>query len=226
MKFKAKFDSYNVLTNGGAKIPLAVDPEEYGKIEAMMSNFRGREIEVEFVIDSEAEREKLFMISHEQRKKIYALLSDIAEHTDGITKDNRAEMEQFKKEKKLAFMDATGEPMFSLSDCKATVAHDFIEWLLFFAMEHDVPLKQEYTMVEMTDRYFSYCISKRKCSVCQKPGADVHHVDAIGMGRNRAKYDDTGHRIIALCREHHQEAERIGWKNFSQKYIVKGVVKQ
>jgi hypothetical protein len=49
-------------------------------------------------------------------------------------------------------------------------------------------------------------------------------VDAIGMGRDRKTYDDSGHKKISLCRVCHSEAHTIGWETFSNKYVVVGVV--
>lgn len=223
MKFKASFVNYSVLNNGNAKIPLLVQADEYKNIEAVMSNFRGRGLVVEINIDAKAEAEKLNMITEPQRKKIYALIADIAEGLDGITRKDKVHLEEFKAEMKRRFVASNpGTDMFSLSNCSSELAGDFIEWLLMFAMEHDVPLKDGYGDFEKTDRYFYFCIKRKKCAVCQS-NAEVHHVDAIGMGRNRKKFDDSNNRKIALCRKHHDEAGYIGWESFAKKYYVKGV---
>jgi len=57
----------------------------------------------------------------------------------------------------------------------------------------------------------------KKCIICGKH-ADIHHLDAIGMGNNRKGYDDSNSRKIGLCREHHSEAHAIGVLKFQQKY--------
>lgn len=57
----------------------------------------------------------------------------------------------------------------------------------------------------------------------QKP-AEIHHWDAIGMGRDRKKVDDSKHRKIALCREHHTEAHAIGRDTFGDKHHVYGIL--
>ena len=53
--------------------------------------------------------------------------------------------------------------------------------------------------------------------------AHIHHVDAVGSGRNRNEVDHTQLRLIALCAEHHQETHTIGWETFNKKYKVAGI---
>ena len=223
MKFKASFVNYNVLNNGNAKIPLLVPADEYKEIEAVMSNFRGRDLIVEITVDAKAEVEKLNMITEPQRKKIYALVADIAEGLEGITRADKFHLEEFKSRMKRSYITSNpGTEMFSLSDCRTETAREFIEYLLMFAMEHDVPLKEGYGDFEKSDAYFYFCLKNKKCAVCQREG-EVHHVEAIGMGRDRKEHDDSKNEKIALCRRHHSEAHSIGWEEFSKKYLVKGV---
>ena len=56
-----------------------------------------------------------------------------------------------------------------------------------------------------------------------KKNAHIHHVDAVGSGRNRNEVDHTKLRLIALCAEHHQETHTIGWQTFNAKYKVDGI---
>lgn len=58
--------------------------------------------------------------------------------------------------------------------------------------------------------------------MCGRPG-EIHHVDAIGMGRDRNRVDDRRMRKICLCREHHTEAHKIGQPTFMKKYHVHGI---
>ena len=66
------------------------------------------------------------------------------------------------------------------------------------------------------------CIKHRKCCLCGREG-EIHHVDAIGMGNDRRKYDDSGSRIMCLCRTHHTEYHKIGREDFEKKYKVYGI---
>ena len=44
-------------------------------------------------------------------------------------------------------------------------------------------------------------------AICNQP-AEVHHVDRVGMGRDREAIVHVGLNAIALCRRHHEEAHR------------------
>ena len=72
-------------------------------------------------------------------------------------------------------------------------------------------------------RYLYFCLKHRKCAVCGRNG-EIHHVDAIGMGNNRRKVDDSGYRKICLCREHHTIAHQRGLEVFAKMYQVYGIV--
>ena len=66
---------------------------------------------------------------------------------------------------------------------------------------------------------------KAKCAVCGKDG-EIHHVDTIGMGRDRRTVDDSSYRKICLCRTHHTIAHQRGMQAFEQMYHVYGIVIQ
>ena len=59
--------------------------------------------------------------------------------------------------------------------------------------------------------------------MCGQDGEE-HHWDAIGMGRDRRKIDDSDLRKIRLCRVLHTEVETIGRDTFENKYHVYGVL--
>ena len=62
---------------------------------------------------------------------------------------------------------------------------------------------------------------EQKCAICNAK-AQVHHVDAVGMGRDRAKISHQGMRAIALCPQHHREAHQIG-PDFFDRHHVYGI---
>lgn len=103
-------------------------------------------------------------------------------------------------------------------------AREFINTILEFALENGIPLSD--LGVNRTDdinRYLYMCLKTRKCAVCGKNG-EIHHWDAIGMGKDRKKYDDSRNRKICLCRTHHTECHIIGEEAFEDKYKVYGIV--
>ena len=137
-------------------------------------------------------------ISSAQRKKIYATIRDISE-------------------------ERTGERPFSLSDCSMDTAREFLNTILEYALKEGVPLSD--AGVNRTDdigRYLYYCLKHKKCAVCGLPG-EIHHVDTIGMGRDRRQVDDSEYRKICLCRKHHTIAHQRGMQVFEEMYHVYGI---
>lgn len=157
-------------------------------------------------------------ISSEQRKKIYALCRDISVYTGHDVEDLKENI------LKIGFMIKEDRDYFSLSDVDMTTARYFIEYILEFCFEWDVPLNEKtVALAKEVNNYFYLCLKYRRCAICGRY-ADVHHVDAVGSGRNRNKVDHTKLRMIALCREHHQETHTIGWLTFRSKYHVEGIL--
>jgi len=156
-------------------------------------------------------------ISVDQRKKCYASIKDIALHTGYLP-------EELKEIMKYYYIADTGGDYFSLSNCSMTTARLFINYLIEFCFIWDIPIQD--SLLDRTDdigKALWLCLKHKKCILCGKP-ADIHHVQAIGMGMDRKTYDDSKHEKIALCREHHTEAHATGWKTFSKKYHVYGII--
>ena len=51
----------------------------------------------------------------------------------------------------------------------------------------------------------------------------LHHVDAVGMGRNRKDIIHLGMRVMPLRSDLHYEAHTIGQNSFEEKYKVFGI---
>lgn len=155
-------------------------------------------------------------ISPEQRKKIFALFEEISVFTGFLPMEVREIME-------VRFIAEYGGEYFSLSDVDKTTAKDFISYLIEFCFQWDIPFKDKgITLADDVSRYLWLCLKYRKCCVCGKP-ADRHHVDTVGMGRNRRTVDHSEHRMMALCREHHQEIDLIGQDTFDEFNHVMGI---
>ena len=156
-------------------------------------------------------------ISAAQRKKIYATIRDIAGYTGYMPEEEKEWL-------KYLHISRTGEAYFSLSTCSMDTARDFINTILEYAIEHGIPLSER--GVDRADdigKYLYYCVKHKKCAVCGRDG-EIHHVDAIGMGRDRRTVDDSNSRKICLCRTHHTIAHQRGMKAFEQMYHVYGIV--
>lgn len=156
-------------------------------------------------------------ISAEQRKKAYATIRDISDFTGYLP-------EVQKEWLKYLHIEQTGCDYFSLSSCTMDTAREFINTILEYAIAMGIPLSEE--AINRTDdigRYLYFCLVHKKCAVCGKPG-ETHHEDAIGMGNDRKKVDDSNHRKICLCREHHTIAHARGRDAFQKMYKVYGII--
>jgi len=155
-------------------------------------------------------------ISAGQRKMIYAMLKDISEFTGH-------DPEFLKSYYKCDFVIKKDCDWFSLSTVDMTTARDFIEHILESAFELGVPFThQTADFVKSTGNYLWLCLKFRRCCICGQQ-AEIHHVDAVGQGRDRNNIDHSKHRLMALCREHHSESHDIGQETFAEKYHVYGI---
>lgn len=155
-------------------------------------------------------------ISIGQRKKIYATLRDISEYTGDPPEATKEWM-------KYGYIERTGSDYFSLSNCSMTTAREFINFLMDVCLQSGIILTE--SGLKRTDdinAYLIQCIRHKRCCICGRP-ADIHHVDAIGMGNDRRNFDDSENEIIALCREHHTQAHSLGNIRFMERYKVYGI---
>ena len=158
-------------------------------------------------------------ISADQRKKAYVLISYIAAWW-GYTP-----LEAMKEMLKLMFVGEaeTLRRSFSLSDCDLMTARLFISYLIDFCLLHGVDVGEPlYQLSEDIPRYVWACLMNKRCAVCGRK-AELHHVDAVGMGRNRKEICHIGMRALPLCREHHTEIHSIGQEDFLRRYIIEPV---
>lgn len=103
------------------------------------------------------------------------------------------------------------------------MAGTMLNVIIFGGLDHPTSSPKE--AFDDIERYIRLSLEKRFCAVCGAiEGVEVHHWDAIGMGRDRTHYNDSNHRKICLCRGHHTEAETIGRDTFADKYHVYGVL--
>lgn len=158
-------------------------------------------------------------ISADQRKKAYVLISYIAAWW-GYTP-----LEAMKEMLKLMFIGEaeTLRRTFSLSDCDMTTARLFITYLIDFCLLHGVDVGESlYQLSEDIPRYVWACLMNKRCAVCGRK-AELHHVDAVGMGRNRKEICHIGMRALPLCREHHTEIHKVGQGDFLKRYFLEPV---
>lgn len=154
-------------------------------------------------------------LSDAQRRTCYSLMGSIAEWM-GDTPDG------VKWTMKLDFqsrnIDLIGDRLFSLSNAPMSLIAEFQRYLVAFVVENGVPCKIPlWKFVDDIGDYLWQCMIYKKCAVCGKP-AELHHVDRVGMGRNRDEIIHEGMEALPLCRIHHTEAHDTPNSEFMSKY--------
>lgn len=164
-------------------------------------------------------------ISPEQRRKCYALIGEVAEYVDGVRSAETIEEQKnfFKMEFMLKRMESAERKLFSLSNCDMTTAREFITYLIDFIIANDIPTRVPLLeQAEDIQKYVYACLMNKKCCICGKK-ADLHHVDRVGMGRNRDEINHLGMRCLPLCREHHTRLHEIGDELFVKEYHLEPI---
>lgn len=155
-------------------------------------------------------------ISADQRRKIYATLRDISLYTGDTA-------EYLKDFFKAEYVAETGGEWFSLKDVDVTTANMFLELLIEWCIRWDIPCQGN--MIDRSpdvSRYLYRCLVYKRCAICGGK-AELHHVDAVGAGRNRKEILHLGMRALPLCRNHHIEIHAMGRDSFFDKYHVYGI---
>ena len=158
-------------------------------------------------------------LSDKQRKCCYALIREIADYTgQGI--------DPTKEWMKLKFLaddlEQTADKIFSLSNAPMSLVCAFQRYLVRFILDWDIPCR--FSLLDMVDDVHDYiysCLLNKKCCIC---GAhtDLHHIDRVGMGRDRNDIIHEGLEVLPLCREHHTEAHTMPDAEFFAKYHLPG----
>lgn len=170
----------------------------------------GKRVLVEFT-DSRA-------VSAAQRRKAHVLLRAISEYT-GYTP-----MEIVKWQTKTLFLSdsAALHHWFSLRDCSMDEARLYITWLIDFCLSNGVPCGEPlWAMAEDIPRYVWACLMSKSCAVCGRK-AQLHHVNRIGMGRNRREVPQIGMNALPLCGRHHSEIHQDE-KGFLDRYHLEPI---
>ena len=113
----------------------------------------------------------------------------------------------------------------SLTEYSMTDANELINITITFMIDKEITLRKEWLDkgdFNFTKNHIYQMCFKRICVVCGTR-AEIHHVDAVGMGRDRKKISHIGLRVLPICRFHHNEAHTIGDKGFIEKYHLEPV---
>lgn len=160
-------------------------------------------------------------LSDKQRRACYALLREISDYTG----EGRDSTKEHLKIKFLAEdLGETADAIFSLSNAPMSLVCAFQRYLVRFILEWDIPCR--FPLLDFVDDIADYvysCLINKKCCVCGKH-AELHHVDHVGIGRDRTEIIHEGMEAMPLCRDHHTEAHALGQDSFNSKYHFDGGV--
>lgn len=156
-------------------------------------------------------------ISPEQRRKIYALMGEIADWAGMATEEVKLTL---KHQFITRHLEGLHKELFSLADCDMTTARLFISYLIDFVLEFDVPLHVPLiTLCDDIEKAVYSCLMHRKCIICGKK-ADVHHWRRLGMGADREHVIHEGMPMEPLCRNHHDECHTMAQEEFDELYHI------
>ena len=160
-------------------------------------------------------------LSDRQRKMCYALLREISDYTG-------QDVHSAKEYLKLRFLaddfGETADRIFSLSNAPMSLVCAFQRYLVRFIVEYDIPCRVP--LLEYVDDVHDYiyaCLIAKKCCITGRP-AELHHIDRVGMGRNRDDIIHEGMEVLPLFREMHKEAHTMSDREFFEKYHLPGGV--
>ena len=200
----------------GKVVGLSEDGTATIKAQVPLAQFLHREVKEVYVdmIDSRP-------LSDKQRRMCYALVKAIADWSGSGAEEVK---EAFKLDFWAERVDTLSDKIFSLSNAPMSLVAELQRFLVAFILTHDVPTKRplrEY--VDDIEAYTYLCLVRRKCAVCERR-AELHHIDAVGMGNDRTEVQHEGREVMSLCREHHMELHTVGKAEFMTKYHLDGGV--
>lgn len=161
-------------------------------------------------------------LSDKQRRMCYALLREISEYTG-------QGMDPTKEWMKIKFLaedlEQTADRIFSLANAPMSLVCAFQRFLVRFILDWDIPCR--FPLLNYVDDipdYLYACLINKKCCITGKP-AELHHVDRVGMGRDRDDIIHEGMEVLPLCHEMHREAHTMSDREFFEKYhLPSGIV--
>lgn len=163
-------------------------------------------------------------LSDKQRKMCWSLIGEIADwqgQSRGETAKDMVNMAR-KVDFLINELGKNAERLFSLSNAPMSLVCAYQRYLVRFAVENGIQTRKP--MLEYADDVGDYvysCLIYKRCAVCGRL-AELHHIERVGMGRNRNEICHIGMEALPLCREHHAEAHTMPDADFFAKYHLDG----
>lgn len=158
-------------------------------------------------------------LSDKQRRSCYALIGEIA---DWSGDDKTSIKEYMKMEFWAGHLEDLNEQIFSLSDAPMSLVAEFQRFLVRFIVSNGISTKFSLlTMVDDVGDYIYSCLINKKCCISGK-AADLHHIDRVGIGRDRHDIIHEGMEVIPLAREYHEQCHTMGDAGFMELYHLDG----
>lgn len=161
-------------------------------------------------------------LSDKQRRSCYALIGEIA---DWAGDDKTSIKEYMKMEFWAEHLEDLNEQIFSLSDAPMSLVAEFQRFLVRFIVSNSIPTK--FSLLNMVDDVGDYiyaCLIHKKCCISGR-AADLHHVDRVGIGRDRHDIIHEGMEVLPLSREYHEQCHTMGDRAFMELYhLESGIV--
>ena len=158
-------------------------------------------------------------LSEKQRRACYALLREISNYTgmgDGPTK------EWMKLKFIVDDLGETADKIFSLRNAPMSLVCAFQRFLVRFIVDWDIPCSFSLlNFVDDVQDYIYACLISKKCCITGRK-AQLHHIDRVGMGRNRNDIVHEGMEVLPLSPEMHMEAHSTSDQDFFKKYHLNG----
>ena len=158
-------------------------------------------------------------LSDKQRRTCYSLLRSIADYTG-------QGLESTKEYMKIRFltedMEQTADKIFSLSSAPMSIVCAYQRYLVRFVLDFDIPCDIPLlNFVDDVADFIYYSLVTKHCCICGMP-TDLHHIDRVGMGRDRKDIIHEGMEVLPLCRDHHTEAHTMPDEEFFERYHIPG----
>ena len=157
-------------------------------------------------------------ITADQRKKIFAIVKEIAMSQMEDPEYTRKSLTADFLRKNMETLQLSALSLAISGNCDKGTASLFIDYMINLCLEYEIPTSrplQEYA--DDLSRYTYTALLHKRCLICGRK-ADLHHVDAIGMGYNRQTKPQIGALVMPLCRVHHAEYHNIGRTAFEARY--------